>query len=88
MKATITIPEDLERELAAYLETHEELLEETLQQTLREYLERRSLASLLGAAGLEYRLPRRPLASFTVAEKGSGKGDISINHDKYLAELP
>jgi hypothetical protein len=36
-------------------------------------------------AGLEYRAPQRSFRP-TPAEKGSGPSDISVNHDRYLAE--
>lgn len=84
MKVAVTIPEDLA--LEAYLKAHDEPLEAMVQRALRAYLRGRDLAALLNVAGLEYQLPKRPLGSFTVAKEGSGKGDISINHDAYLAE--
>jgi hypothetical protein len=82
MKVAVTIPEDLERDLEVYLEAHDEPLEETLQRALRVYLEHQQMLVLDGKA---YPKPKHPLR-FTPAENGSGKGDISINHDAYLVE--
>jgi hypothetical protein len=46
---------------------------------LRRYLEEKRMESR------QYRPPRRPF-SVTPAEKGSGRSDVSAEHDRYLAE--
>jgi hypothetical protein len=82
MKVAVTIPEDLERDLEAYLEAHDEPLEEMVQRALRVYLEHQQVLVLDGKAFLK---PNHSLR-FAPAENGSGKGDISSNHDAYLVE--
>jgi plasmid stability protein len=86
MGRTLTLPDDLEKALEAHLQRHDASVEEVLRAALRDYLEKSDLATRLTQAGLEFRLPTQPLEYFTVASDGSGKGDISAEHDKYLSE--
>ena len=79
-RATVTLPDDLEIELAAYLQRQEAppSLTAVVQAALREYLENRKWTER------QYRPPKGPLA-IPVAGKGSGKTDVSVNHDKHFA---
>jgi hypothetical protein len=80
-RATVTIPEDLQNELAAYLETQESppTLTALVQAALRRFLAEKRLEQW------QYRPPRRRL-SITPATAGSGRSDVSIAHDEVLAE--
>jgi tRNA(Ile2) C34 agmatinyltransferase TiaS len=82
----LTLPDELEQELKAYLLSHNEPIEEVLRAALREYLARDRLVTRLEQAGLEFRLPTESRGRFTVAAVGSGKSDISVEHDKYTSE--
>lgn len=78
-RATITIPDDLVAELEAYLESLDAppSLTNILQAALRNFLiDQKLMARSFKPADKPFKLP--------VAEKGSGKSDISSNHDKYL----
>ena len=77
-RATITLPDDLERALEAYLRSQDVPLPLTAltQAALREYLTKRGFLS--SSAG-------RPFV-ITPVEKGSGTNDVSANHDRYFAE--
>ena len=77
-RATITIPDELQAELDAYLRRQEEPQELTsiVQTALREFLLRQERIG-----GQEFR-PFR----ITPAKRGSGRSDVSANHDRYLAE--
>lgn len=77
-RATITLPDDLERALEAYRRSQGVPLPLTAltQAALREYLTKRGfLASSVG----------RPFV-ITPVEKGSRTNDVSANHDRYFAE--
>ena len=77
MKETvITLPDDLEEALEAYRRDQESPLDlpTVAQAALREYL-----------AGRGYFAPFRPLR-ITPAPHGSGRHDVSAEHDKYLSE--
>lgn len=79
-RTTITIPDELEAELDAYVRSHEEPLELTavVQRALREFLQRQEPLE-----DREY----RPFRITPVEEKGGlGESDVSVNHDRYLAE--
>ena len=73
---TITIPDELQRALTAYCQDQEiaPTLTAVMQEALRDYLAERG-----------YLPPARPLR-ISPAEQGSGKGDVSTAHDRYLAE--
>jgi metal-responsive CopG/Arc/MetJ family transcriptional regulator len=78
-RATVTIPDDLERELEAYRQRQDAppTITAVMQAALREYLRDQALKSR------GYRPARGPLR-ITPAE-GSARVDVSINHDRYLA---
>ncbi len=73
-RATITIGDDIEDTLDAYMRQQEVTppLTAVVQTALREYLARRGFGSG----------PRR--LRITPAKKGSGVRDASIQHDRYL----
>lgn len=77
-QATITIPDELRRELEAYARRQEEppQLSAVVQTALREFLERQE--------ELDER-EFRPLR-ITPAKVGSGHSDVSVNHDAYIAD--
>lgn len=79
-RATITIPDELEAKLDEYVRRQEvpPAMTAVVQTALREFLERRER--------FEER-EFRPFRITPVQEKdGSGESDVSVNHDKYLAE--
>lgn len=80
---TITLPPHLEAEIKEYLRSGQGNgdLSALVSDALRDYLDRRQ-------AELEIINPGRPLRTLriTPASKGSGRSDVSVNHDKYLAE--
>lgn len=75
-RATITLSDDLDTALEAYIRGQEvaPALTSVVQAALREYL-----------AGRGYVPPRRPF-HIRPAKKGSGKKDVSVNHDRYFAQ--
>lgn len=79
-RATITIPDDLERELQNWLDTQPAppSLAKILQAALRGFLAEKKLEAL------EYRPASGPL-SVGVAARGSGHRDASVEHDAHLA---
>ncbi len=80
-RATITISDDLEAKLNSYMGAQDAppSLTGIVEAALRRFLEEKQLESR------QYRRARRPF-SITPAEKGSGRTDVSIEHDRYLAE--
>jgi hypothetical protein len=80
-RATITLPEDLDAELSAYLAGRDAppSLTAVVQAALRRYLAEARLAERT------YRPPQEPFA-ITPARRGSGRSDVSAEHDRYLAE--
>jgi len=74
-RATITIGGDLEKAIESYANRLEVAPTFTalVQAALREYLARRGAVA-----------PANPLR-ITAAKKGSGKADISQDHDRYFA---
>ena len=80
-RATITIPDDLEQELNAYLAEQDAppSLTSIVEAALRVYLEERKWkARGYHAVAKNLNIP--------VAESGSGQRDISVDHDKYLTQ--
>lgn len=79
-RATVTIPDDLEKELDAFLRAQDAApsLASVLQVALRRFLEERRWAAR------EFQTPRGPLR-VTPATQGSGSEDGSVEHDRYLA---
>lgn len=80
-RATVTIPDDLEQELEAYLQRQDAppTITAVMQSALREYLQTQRLRER------EYQAARGP-RRITPAEQDSGLDDVSTNHDRYLAE--
>ena len=80
---TITLPPDLEAAIEDYFEEAQDNgdLSELVGIALWKYLSARRYE-------LEIINPDRPhrFLKITPAEKGSGLSDVSVNHDKYLAE--
>lgn len=74
-RATVTFPNDLEQALASYLNDQEVPLALTavVQAAVREYLVERG-----------YLPPIAPLR-IRAAKRGSGKKDVSTEHDRYIA---
>ena len=75
-RATITIPDDLAKAVDRYVRDQENptALTAIMQSALRQYLTLRG-----------YLTPRGPLR-ITPAKPGSGLHDVSVEHDRYLAE--
>jgi len=75
-RATITFPDDLAQAVEQYLKAQETppAMTAVVQAALREYLRERGFLR-----------PYRPLR-ITPAPRGSGKTDVSIDHDRYFAE--
>ncbi len=78
-RATITLPDDLEKSLESYQRSQDVPLPLTAvaQAALREYLAKRGF--------LTSSSPGQPFA-ITPAREGSGKRDVSSEHDRYFAE--
>ena len=78
-RATITLPDELEEALAAYRRSQELPLPFTAltQAALREYLEKRGFLP-----------PSSSGRTFVITPSGhgSGKSDVSSEHDRYLSE--
>lgn len=78
-RVTITIPDELQSELDAYLERDDspDALDTVVEDALWQYL------MTSGLDDREY----RPFRITPIVEKDDkGEPDVSINHDKYLAE--
>ncbi len=75
-RATVTIPDDLADAVESYVRDQEAPppLTAVVQAALRQYLALRG-----------YLRPAGPF-QLTPAKRGSGRRDISIEHDRYLAE--
>jgi hypothetical protein len=76
-RATMTFPDDLAKAMEDYLQSQEAppSLTTVMQAALREYLRQRGFLR-------EF----RPL-KITPAKKGSGRSDVSQNHDLYLTGM-
>lgn len=76
-RATMTLPDDLAEAVDNYLRAQEAppALTTVVQAALREYLRERGFLR-----------PYRPL-KITPASRGSGRCDVSENHDRYFAGL-
>jgi hypothetical protein len=79
-RATITLPDDLDAELKSYLETQDAApsLTALMEAALRRYLQEKKLEAR------QYVQARRPLR-ITPAPEGSGRRDVSVDHDRYFA---
>ncbi|MDQ3460156.1 MAG: hypothetical protein M3498_12775, partial [Deinococcota bacterium] len=80
-RATITFPDELEQKLNAYLKGQRTppSLSTVVQVALDEYLENQKWAEY------DVRPASGPL-TITVSDEGSAASDVSINHDRYLAD--
>ena len=80
-RATITLPDDLNDQLETYLAGQEAppSLTSIVQAALRRFLAEQQLARW------QYQPPNRPL-HFTPSPVGSGRSDVSLDHDRYLTE--
>jgi len=74
-RATMTLPDDLAEAVDNYLQAHETppALTTVVQAALREYLGERGFLRT-----------RKPL-KIRPAKQGSGRSDVSLEHDLYLA---
>lgn len=75
-RATITFPDDLVEAMDQYMKQQETpaAMTTVVQTALREFLQERGLLR-----------SHRPFR-ITPAPRGSGKSDVSLNHDRYFAE--
>ena len=75
-RATMTLPDDLAEALDSYVRAQENppALTTVVQAAVREYLRERGFLRTY-----------RPL-KITPASRGSGRTDVSIDHDRYFAE--
>lgn len=80
-RVTVSIPDALERELNAYLAGQDvpPSITTVMQVALEEFLRNQRLR----ARGFR---PGRDHPQLPVAEEGSGRGDLSVEHDWYFAE--
>ncbi|HEY6337984.1 MAG TPA: hypothetical protein VIW68_05780 [Candidatus Sulfotelmatobacter sp.] len=76
-RATMTLPDDLAEAMDKYLQAQEAppALTTVVQAALREYLGERGFLRV-----------HRPL-TIRPAKHGSGRSDVSLNHDLYLAGI-
>jgi metal-responsive CopG/Arc/MetJ family transcriptional regulator len=75
-RATVTIPDDLAKAVDTYIDDQEAppALTSVVQAALRQYLTQRGYLQARGALRI------------TPASQGSGRRDVSANHDSYFAE--
>lgn len=75
-RATITLPDDLGHAVEKYVQTQEAspALTTVVQAALREFLQKRGFLR-----------QAQPL-KITPAPRGSGRTDVSVEHDRYFAE--
>jgi metal-responsive CopG/Arc/MetJ family transcriptional regulator len=80
-RATITLPDDLEAELEAYLAAQDASpsLTGLVEAALRRYLQEKRLEA-------RQHQPGAGRLRVTPATRGSGAADASLEHDRYLAE--
>ncbi len=76
-RATITLTDELERAVDAYLRDQDmpPALTSVVQAALRQYLAERGY------------IPASPRFHLSPARKGSSRRDISMKHDDYLAQI-
>lgn len=82
-RITVTLPDDLEQELDAYLAAKDAPpnLTTLTQAALRDYLRAQKLSERA------YRPAQRPFHITPLAEKDAhGEPDVSLRHDAYLAD--
>jgi len=78
-RITVTLPDDLAQALTAYAQAKGVSGTKVMETALREYLQNRQLLER------DYQ-PAHTRIRITPAEQGSGLNDVSVNHDRYLAE--
>ena len=85
-RTTITLPDELTEQLNAYLAQQPvpPSLTKVMQIALKKFLDEQELERELAKRG--YKAPSKWPVFFPVDEQGSGKSDLSINHDAYFAE--
>ena len=83
-RITVTIPDELERELVEYQHAQDAppSLTAIVQAALRHFLDQQDPWKRRG-----YRPAPGPL-HFTPNERGSGRSDISVNHDRIPERIP
>lgn len=84
-RITVTLPDDLERDLTRYLDRQEAppSLTTVAQVALREFLRNQELRE----RGLQP--ATKPFAIPVMPEKdANGEADVSVDHDRYLAAAP
>lgn len=97
-RTTITIPDELRDALDAYIQRQEEPLElsTVVEKALREFLERQEQVENVPIRPFritpieeidEGDNPEHQPFKITPATKGGGLSDVSVNHDKYFAEM-
>jgi metal-responsive CopG/Arc/MetJ family transcriptional regulator len=76
-RATMTLPDDLAKAVESYQQAQEAppSLTTVIQAALRQYLGERGF------------LHKRRTLEISPAAKGSGRRDVSRDHDRYLAEI-
>lgn len=82
-RITVTLPDDLEQELNAYLASKDAPpnLTTLTQAALRDYLQAKRLSERA------YRPAQKPFGVIPLTEKDtSGEPDVSLHHDAYLAD--
>lgn len=82
-RVTVTLPDDLEQALIEYQQAQDvpPSLTAIVQQAIRQYLAQR------GPFGGRAFIPAQGPLWFTPDEHGSGRSDISVNHDRVAAEV-
>ena len=83
-RATITLPDELNERLNAYLEAQlvQPSLTKVMQTALKKFLDAQMQTELVKRG---YKSPTG-FPNFPIFEQWSGKSDLSINHDRYFAE--
>lgn len=80
-RVTITLPDDLERDLSRYLSRHDTppSITVVMQAAMREFLATRELRER------GYRPPRKPFDLAPLEERDDlGEADVSVAHDEYV----
>ncbi len=86
-RATITLPDDLNERLEAYLKAQPVApsLTKVMQTALEQFLKEQDMQRELAKRG--YKPPLKWPITFPVDEQGSGRADISVNHDAYAETI-
>lgn len=82
MSGTVTIPDDLQIDLSEFARGQQVSVDEVAESAIRIYI-----ANHQRWGGREYRPATKPFEITPLVEKDElGESDVSVNHDKYLAE--